>query len=386
MLNVLDILQDEDWLNTIAAALPVDAVDDSAPTRAATSSYSLRKPTRAVAYTADTALRDRIDPATRTDADGDAAALPAAAVANSPRRGRGRPRAVPAASAQMPNAIVPPAEVAPRLEPAPRLTPIRPLARAMLQARGRQPLHERLANTLEAFVAPHQITVEELLELQRRFPPELADALRDFLRNLRAAQLPASSPDLARVSAVLDPPLPNSHAHAFSELFTGMPVVLGTCCGQPCNIKIDDGAGLACMSYDMFTRCRAALEAEGTGVYEPVSTLVRAADNQPLAVHHFLTKVRFQLAEHKHVYCTSCIVMPMSGTDLMLGGTFLERTQSMLDYEDKVMHVRTTRVSVRFQLSQQHRVITVLKSPPCAARLQPPTIPPPTHPPPARSQ
>ena len=163
-----------------------------------------------------------------------------------------------------------------------------------------------------------------------------------------------------------------------------MPVVLGTCCGQPCNIKIDDGAGLACMSYDMFTRCRAALEAEGAGVYEPVSTLVRAADNQPLVVHHFLTKVRFQFAEHKHVYCTSCIVMPMSGTDLMLGGTFLERTQSMLDYEGKVMHVRTTRVSVRFQLSQQHRVITVLKSPPCAALLPPTATPPPTTlPPPA---
>jgi hypothetical protein len=217
------------------------------------------------------------------------------------------------------------------------------------------------------------------LELQRRFPSELADALRDFLKHLRDAQPPTSVPDVARVSAVLDPPVPVLHSHEFSELFTGMPVVLGVCCGQPCNVKIDDGAGIACMSCDMFARCRAALEASGTCVYEPVSTLVRAADDQPLAVHHFLTKVRFQFAEHKHVYCTSCIVMAMPGTDIMLGGTFLERTQSMLDYEAKVMHIRTTRVNVRFQLSQQHRVIRVLKSPPCAV------LPPPETPAPRRT-
>ena len=375
MLNVLDILQDENWLGTIAATLPVDDANGDTPAAAAraSSSYSLRKPTRAVAYTADTALRDSVRPAAHSvlvEADGDGVAAPAPATLprdESPRRGRGRPRSQPVASLPLAASTAvraPAAEVAPRLEPAPRMVPIRPLARATLQARGRQPLNERIANTLEAFVAPHQSTIEELLEIQRRFPSELAEALREFLRSLRASDLPAASPDVSRVSAVVDPPLPVSHTHDFNELFTGMPVVSGSCGGQPCSIKIDDGAGLTCMSFDMFTRCRSVLEAEGTGVYQPVSTLVRAADDQPLSVHHFLTKVRFKFTDQRHVYCTSCVVMPMSGTDLMLGGTFLERTRSMLDYEAKVLHVRTTRVSVSFQLLQQHRNVRVTTSPP----------------------
>ena len=378
MLNILAVLQDDDWLGTIAATIAGDDANGDSPVaaaRASTSSYSLRRPTRAVAYTADTALRDSARPSAcpetvQAEGDGVAAPTPAALPpTESPRRGRGRPRGQPETS--LPQAATaagraPAAEVAPRLEPAPRMVPIRPLARATLQARGRQPLNERIANTLESFVAPHQLTVEELLELQRRFPSELAEALRDFLRSLRVSDLPATLPDVSRVAAVVDPPLPVPHAHDFNELFTGMPVISGLCGGQPCNIKIDDGAGLACMSYAMFVRCRSVLETEGTGVYQPVSTLVRAADDQPLSVHHFLTKVRFKFTGHNHVYCTSCIVMPMSGTDLMLGGTFLERTRSMLDYEAKVLHVRTTRVSVAFQLLQQHRIVRVTKLPPCA--------------------
>ena len=108
---------------------------------------------------------------------------------------------------------LPAAEVAPRLEPSPRLTPIRPLARATLQARGRQPINERVASTLEAFVAPHALTVEELLELQRRLLSELADALRDLLQALLAPEIPATSADVNRVAAVVDPPLSVLHTH-----------------------------------------------------------------------------------------------------------------------------------------------------------------------------
>ena len=221
---------------------------------------------------------------------------------------------------------------------------IQPLMRASSAIRNPQVLAERIADILGSFTAPHALSVQELLELHARFPEELANSFRDFIQELR------QRPQISSVALA-----PQTH----SEELTGMPTFQGTCASVPCKIKLDSGASCAVMSLAFYTAHEQKLKDQGAHIVLPTTQLFAGADNQQLQSLGLARQVPFTINEQPTKFRSTFIVLPLAGTDLMLGGTFLNRTAAVLSYKTRTvtLHLPKADLIVPFELQLSYKNI-----------------------------